>query len=74
MVLINDKCLIEANSFTKTKDKFDRSETWKMAYFKNKSQNNIINNIMMKYLMKDSKIDSEEFDSSDIKTMIFFDE
>jgi hypothetical protein len=74
IVLINDKCLLESNSFTQTKEPFDREEPWKVVYFKNQSLNNIINNIMMKYLMKDSLFTVEEFDREKPDTMLFIDE
>lgn len=75
MVLVNDESFKESLSFTKTnKGIFKNSKPWSSAYYKNQQLNNIINNIMMKYLMKDSVISIEGFVSGQPETMIFIGE
>jgi hypothetical protein len=75
MVLVNDKSFEESLSFTKkNKGIFKDSKPWTNAYYKNQQLNNIINNILMKYLMTDRVISIEGFVSGKPETMIFIDE
>lgn len=58
ITLVNDKSLEESLSWKrKSKGLFVNSadELWNNAYFKDKELNHLINNILMKYLMRESK-------------------
>jgi hypothetical protein len=76
MVLVNDHSMKQSLSFTRESSVFSaKPENWNLAYFKSQQLNNIINNIMMKYLMKDSVISVDNgFDSANPDSMIYLDE
>ena len=56
IMLVNDKSLSESLSWTRTnKGIFSQTEgLWENAYHKDRELNNLLNNILMRYLMRDS--------------------
>jgi hypothetical protein len=55
IILVNDKSLTESLSWMKTGEGVftSQDEVWPNAYHKDKELNNILNNILMKYIVKD---------------------
>lgn len=75
-MLVNDESFKESLTYTrKSKGPFSSKKAWKNAYYKNKQLNNIINNIMMKYLIQDCILEKEpHMKESDPSRMLYVDE
>lgn len=75
IVLNNDKSFKESLSFTRSSTGvFKDAGMWNLAYYKNQKLNNIINNVLMKYLLEDSIINQTSFQNGKPESMVFTDE
>lgn len=75
IVLNNDKSFKESLSFSKKSTGiFKDNSMWSLAYYKNQKLNNIINNILMKYLLEDSMISRNSYENNNPESMIFTDD
>ena len=72
IVLQNDESLKESLSFTQS-IKDSGKKFWRNAYYKNQQLNNVVNNIIMKYLLRDNALKNSKFDKLDPLSLIYVD-
>ena len=51
-----------------------KEKYWRNAYYKNQQLNNVVNNVIMKYLLRDNALENSRFDKDDYHSLIYVDE